>query len=217
MSTQTKIFGNVLLWFLLLFPINRIDPISNEPPIFSDLIASICKSYYWILTNWDFPLSTIAGIAENERFLLCLHTYAQSRNTSNSNYTVGLEGAILKIRKLLNDLWHSNYPPKSPHINLRLAATVCNWLRQRSVDFLEKTKNPTLHVTVSDLYVAEGEGFEPSMPYWTCRLSRAVQSTTLPSFRGLWINQIKFFFRSKSEERALCLLFLKYASIFVKK
>lgn len=31
--------------------------------------------------------------------------------------------------------------------------------------------------------LAEGEGFEPSVPYWTRRLSRAVHSTTLPPFR----------------------------------
>lgn len=31
--------------------------------------------------------------------------------------------------------------------------------------------------------MAEGEGFEPSVPYWTRRLSRAVHSTTLPPFR----------------------------------
>ena len=30
--------------------------------------------------------------------------------------------------------------------------------------------------------LAEGEGFEPSVPYWTRRLSRAVHSTTLPPF-----------------------------------
>ena len=31
--------------------------------------------------------------------------------------------------------------------------------------FLEKTKNPTLHETVSDLFVAEGVGFEPTIRY----------------------------------------------------
>ena len=30
---------------------------------------------------------------------------------------------------------------------------------------LEKTKNPTLHETVSDLFVAEGVGFEPTIRY----------------------------------------------------
>ncbi len=37
--------------------------------------------------------------------------------------------------------------------------------------------------------MAEGEGFEPSVPYWTRRLSRAVHSTTLPPFR-IWFSDL---------------------------
>mgnify|MGYP007084949646 CR=1 FL=1 len=38
--------------------------------------------------------------------------------------------------------------------------------------------------------MAEGEGFEPSVPYWTRRLSRAVHSTTLPPFHRCSANML---------------------------
>ena len=50
-----------------------------------------------------------------------------------------------------------------------------------------KTKNPkrlkAVWDFVSEFSLAEGEGFEPSVHYWTRRLSRAVHSTCLQPFQ----------------------------------
>ena len=68
---------------------------------------------------------------------------------------------------------------------MRSAETQGDEVRRCSLIILKKIKNPMLHKTASDLNQAEGEGFEPSIRNFVCRLSRAVQSTTLPSFHDV--------------------------------
>lgn len=47
---------------------------------------------------------------------------------------------------------------------MRSAETQGDEVRRCSLIILKKIKNPMLHKTASDLNLAEGEGFEPSMP-----------------------------------------------------
>ena len=80
-----------------------------------------------------FPLLINKGAAHKVIYTLfcCACRRTQFLNASGGIYTVSLERTNSKIRKLLSDLWHSNYPQEKVWVilptqqnNLRLADIV---------------------------------------------------------------------------------------------